>query len=259
MSRWSGFLALSCLLAFIFPQGGAAQRVIYRDSRDYEGFPGIIRMRGEHNMQMLQSYFALQEQVQFLQQMKALQEGAQQAAQGQKAPPPQPPYVQARHQYKHSPNSTAVEQFIQTLNVEEAKAAELKAALTLGMQALMAEAKKLGRQENLSFSVAVLLGSSHLILHGEELGAARFQALAQMLDQFFGRNPKLDNAKDADKQKLSEGCQLSALMLLAAYQHAVATQDAKAIEEAKLGAKQLLKSLGIDEKDFKLLLEKLAS
>ncbi|MCL2013078.1 MAG: hypothetical protein FWG75_09870 [Cystobacterineae bacterium] len=255
MSRWSGFLALSCLLAFIVPQVGVAQGVIYRDPKDYEGFPGLIRRQGENNRQLMQSYFALQEQAQFLRQIQALHD-AQQATQGQKAPPP---YVQARHQYKPSPNSTAVEQFIQTLNVEEAKAAELKAALTLGMQALMAEAKKLGRHENLSFSAAVLLGSSHLILHGEELGAARFQALVQMLDQFFGRNPKLDNAKDADKQKLSEGFQLSSLLLLAAYQHAVATQDAKAIEEAKLGAKQLLKALGMEEKDFKLLIEKTAA
>ncbi|MCL2012552.1 MAG: hypothetical protein FWG75_07195 [Cystobacterineae bacterium] len=252
MSRWSGFLALSCLWAFIFPQAGAAQnRVVYCDG----GFDCSNKRLIQQNEQIMQSYFALQN----LQRMQALYEGTQATTQGQKAQPPQPPYVQARHQYKPNPNSTAVEQFIKTLNMEEAKAAELKAALTLGMQALMAEAKKLGRQENLSFSVAVLLGSAHLILHGEELGAARFQALAQMLDQFFGRNPKLDNAKDADKQKLSEGCQLSALMLLAAYQHAVATQDAKAIEEAKLGARQLLKSLGIDEKDFKPLLDKLAS
>jgi len=257
MKKLSWFLGLSCCWVLVFPQAGMAQ---------YNYRPGgteILNPYNPNNIWMRNTNMIVQGALtrRIAERGRAAQGTTQAPAQATPAKVNQPaetPYVKARHQYKPSKNSSILGEVVKGMNLDETNEREIKAALNLAMRMLKAEAKKRGRQGNISFAVAVLLGSAYSIFYAEEFEDRKIEPVSKTLDQILGRTPQLDGTNNADKQKLAEGYLIASALLLGIYQTAIESQNFNAIEETKLAMRQLLEPLGMDEKNLKLVLEQMS-
>jgi len=177
----------------------------------------------------------------------------------------QPSYVKARHQFKRiTPISKSVDEHLNDMhNLNEAEKAEMKAWLNPMMDMIQAEVKKNGHQENVSVAIAFAFCFAYEIFYAEGLGNKfndeRFELIVKSLDQVVGKNPAFDKMTDAQKQKFVDAILISSALLLKGYKDVSKLQDLKAIEEVKDAMRQLTQTFGMDEKNLKPSLEKMAN
>jgi|GEM_PF-1257718 len=167
----------------------------------------------------------------------------------------QAPYVKARHQYRPTASSAFVDEYVKTLNLNGDQEAELKASLNKAMRMIYAETKKRNRHGNISFAVAVLVGTAYSIFYGETFEDTKLEAISKAYDQVLGRLPQLDTLSNADKQKMAEGCLLIASLFFEFHQQALQAKDFKTLEGLKLAMRQLVQPWGLDEHTLKPMLE----
>jgi len=177
----------------------------------------------------------------------------------------QPSYVKARHQFKRiTPISKSVDEQLNGMNhLNEAEKEEMKAWLNPMMDMIQAEAKKIGRQEDVSVAVALAFCFAYEIFYaedfGKKFGGDKFELIAKSLDQVLGKDPTFDKMTDAQKQKFVDAILIGSALLLKGYKDVSKLQDLKAIEEAKDAMRQLTQTFGMDEKNLKPSLEKMAN
>jgi len=200
---------------------------------------------------------------------KAAEQGDKDAQGALGAMKNQPAYVKARHQYKRTtPISESVDKFVEKLSLEQAEKAEVKTWLNSAMDAVEAGAKKLNRQENVSFAAAFLLCSAYEILYAEDFvkdfDDEKFERIAKSLDQASGRRPEMDGATDVEKQEFVDAMIIPSAFLLVVYKSlteskATQPQSLKAIERVRDDVRQHLQKVGgVDEKKLKSRLEELS-
>jgi len=200
---------------------------------------------------------------------KAAEQGDKGAQDALDAMKNQPSYVKARHQFKRTtPISKSVDEFVEKQSLGQAEKAEVKTWLNSAVNAVEAEAKKLNRQENMSFFIAFLLCSAYEILYAEDFvkdfDDEKFERIAKSLDQISGKRPEMDGVTDAIKQDFVDTVLIPLTFLVVLHKSFTESKDTqsqnlKAIERVKDDVRQHLQEFGgTDEKGLKSKLEALS-
>ncbi|MDR0250347.1 MAG: hypothetical protein LBI35_03405 [Burkholderiales bacterium] len=130
---------------------------------------------------------------------------------------------------------------------------ELKAGLSEVINALMEEAKKRNRYENISFAIIVSLDAANQMFYGEEIDDARLEDVAKAVDQLFGTSLGMDNVQNADKQRFVDSVLLSSWLLYSVHKEAVASRNHKSIKESEDGMLQLIRFWGANKENLREL------
>jgi hypothetical protein len=144
----------------------------------------------------------------------------------------------ARSQAQAAPQTTfrpvgqrlLVRQFAQSLSNKPNEVQELTIAFNEAFKAFEAEAKRLGRPNNVAMAFTYLVGVCYMVYYGEEPSETALMNLQANSDAAFGASSAFKALKDQDRQKLYEAFVLMATLPLLGYTVATEQNDAQLLE-----------------------------
>jgi hypothetical protein len=135
--------------------------------------------------------------------------------------------AQSRPQTAFKPGSQRLllNQFVRNLSNDPAVVRQLTEAFTEGFRAFEAEARRLGRPNNVAMAFTYLIGVCYLVHHGEEPTETALMNLQANLDAAFGASATFKRLTDAERQRFHEAFVLMATLPLMGYTVAVEQKD----------------------------------
>lgn len=120
--------------------------------------------------------------------------------------------------------------FVRSLSNKPAEVQELTAAFTDGFKGFEAEARRLGRPNNVAMAFAYLVGVCYLVHYGEEPTEAALLNLQANTDAAFGASETFRRLSNSERQRMYEAFVLMATLPLLGYTVAVQENDPKLLE-----------------------------
>lgn len=135
--------------------------------------------------------------------------------------------AQSRPQTAFKPGSQRLlmGQFVRSLSNDPAVVRQLTEAFTEGFKAFEAEAKRLGRPNNVAMAFTYLVGVCYMVHYGEEPTETALMNLQANTDAAFGASATFKNLNNLERQKFYEAFVLMATLPLMGYTVAVEQKD----------------------------------
>lgn len=144
----------------------------------------------------------------------------------------------ARNQAQTAPQTTfrpngqrlLLGQFVRSLSNDPAIIREMNTAFNEAFKAFEAEAKRLGRPNNVAMAFTYLVGVCYMVHYGEEPSEIALMNLQANTDAAFGASSSFKALTDQDRQKLYEAFVLMATLPLLGYTVATEQNDTQLLE-----------------------------
>ncbi|GIW34850.1 DUF6683 family protein [Meiothermus sp.] len=132
--------------------------------------------------------------------------------------------------FRPGPQRLMVSGFVRSLSRDPATVREMTMAFNEAFKAFEAEAKRLGRPNNVAMAFTYLVGVCYMVYYGEEPSETALMNLQANTDAAFGRSAAFMALSAQDRQKLYETFVLMATLPLLGYTVAVQESDPKLLE-----------------------------
>lgn len=144
----------------------------------------------------------------------------------------------ARSQAQAAPQTTfrpgsqrlLLRQFVQSLTNKPDEVQELTTAFQEAFDAFEAEARRLGRPNNVAMAFTYLVGVCYMVHYGEEPSETALINLQASADAAFGSSADFKALSNQDRQKLYEAFVLTATLPLLGYTVAVEQNDQELLQ-----------------------------
>ena len=136
-----------------------------------------------------------------------------------------------------------VDPFLASLTASEKD----KQALLQVINLTFNEFEKRARKNNVAYAITFMVAVATLVSKGVQVGDAEAEELAASINDALAQTPAFVKASATDRQKLYEGCIVTAGLILTFQQVGAQTNDENTIKVARTLASQTLASLGAGE------------
>ena len=127
--------------------------------------------------------------------------------------------------FRPGPQRLMLSGFVRSLSSDPAIVREMNTALNEGFKAFEAEARRLGRPNNVAMAFTYLVGVCYMVHYGEEPSETALMNLQANTDAAFGSSAAFKALSAQDRQKLYETFVLMATLLLMGYTVAMEQND----------------------------------
>ncbi len=132
--------------------------------------------------------------------------------------------------FRPGPQRLLMGQFVRSLSSDPALIREMTTAFNEAFKAFEAEARRLGRPNNVAMAFTYLVGVCYMVHHGEEPTETALMNLQANVDAAFGASANFKRLTDAERQRFYEAFVLMATLPLMGYTVAVEQKDQQLLE-----------------------------
>lgn len=132
--------------------------------------------------------------------------------------------------FRPGPQRLMVSGFVRSLSSDPALIREMTTAFNEAFKAFEAEAKRLGRPNNVAMAFTYLVGVCYMVHYGEEPSETALMNLQANTDAAFGSSAAFKALSSQDRQKLYEAFVLMATLPLLGYTVATEQNDQKLLQ-----------------------------
>lgn len=132
--------------------------------------------------------------------------------------------------FRPGPQRLMLNQFVRSLSSDPALIREMTTAFNEAFKAFEAEAKRLGRPNNVAMAFTYLVGVCYMVHYGEEPSETALMNLQANTDAAFGSSAAFKALSSQDRQKLYEAFVLMATLPLLGYTVATEQNDQELLQ-----------------------------